>query len=65
MDTITIAIASDHAGFELKKEIIVHLKNLGINVYDFGSFTDKPVDYPDFAHPLAESVENGKFPKGI
>ena len=60
-----IAVAADHAGFELKGEIIKHLENKGIKVKDFGTYSDSPDDYPDFAHPLANAVENKEYPLGF
>ncbi len=60
-----IAIASDHAGFELKKELTGYLGKKGYTVKDFGSHTPDNVDYPDYAHILAEAVANGDFDYGI
>lgn len=60
-----IAIASDHAGFELKKELIIYLRNKGIKIKDFGTQGPDKVDYADFAHPLAISIENKEFLWGI
>ncbi|MBN1118145.1 MAG: ribose 5-phosphate isomerase B [Bacteroidales bacterium] len=60
-----IAIASDHAGYDLKIELIKYLENKGYSIKDFGSFSSESSDYADFAHPLAEAVENGEFPFGI
>ncbi|MGE5480415.1 MAG: ribose 5-phosphate isomerase B [Chloroflexota bacterium] len=51
-----IAIASDHAGFELKKQIADWLKTEGHQILDFGAFSDERTDYPDFAYPASESV---------
>lgn len=51
-----IAIASDHAGFELKKELINYIKSLNHQILDFGTYSNESVDYPDFAFPAAESV---------
>jgi ribose 5-phosphate isomerase B len=51
-----IAFASDHAGFEYKKELIKWVRENDHQVLDFGTFTDEPVDYPDYAYPAAESV---------
>ncbi len=49
-----IIIASDHAGFELKKHLIQHLKNTTENIiYDLGTNSAKSVDYPDYAQNLA------------
>ena len=60
-----IAIASDHAGFERKQNIIAHLKNKGYLFNDFGTFSDESVDYPDFIHPLANAIESREFQVGI
>ncbi len=60
-----IAIAADHAGYELKKVLINYLQGKGIKVKDFGTFSPDKSDYPDFAHPLAISVENKEFSYGI
>ena len=61
----TIPIGSDHAGYEYKTAIINHLKEEGYGVEDFGTDSPDSVDYPDFAHPVAESVSKGEFEKGI
>jgi ribose 5-phosphate isomerase B len=60
-----IVIASDHAGYEMKSELVSFLKDKGYSVKDLGPFTPESVDYPDYAHPLASAVENGDFEKGI
>ena len=65
INLITIGIASDHAGFELKGEIIKFLEKQGSVVYDYGTHSVQSVDYPDFAHPLASAVENGACEFGI
>ncbi len=54
-----VGIACDHAGYELKEEIKEYLSSKGIEVEDFGTHSSESVDYADFAHPLANSVENG------
>jgi ribose 5-phosphate isomerase B len=59
------AIGADHAGFLLKAAIIQHLKTLGWQVQDFGTNSADSVDYPDYAHPVAASVEAGKTAFGI
>ncbi len=61
----TIAIASDHAGFNLKTAIIAHLRASGHTVTDFGCPSAEPVDYPDFIRPAAESVAKGQCELGI
>ncbi len=60
-----IAIGSDHGGFELKNEIIKHLKKRGFTVEDFGTFSKDSVDYPDIAKAVCEPVAAGKFSFGI
>ena len=60
-----IAIGSDHAGFSLKVILKNYLEEKGIQVNDFGTFTEESVDYPDFAHPVAESVEKKEVDFGI
>lgn len=65
MKTNRIAIGCDHAGFDYKEALRDHLKTLGYEVTDFGTFSNASVDYPDFVHPLAESIENGVNQLGI
>jgi len=66
LNELRIAICNDHAGFELKKTLIDHLKALKVaTVKDFGSYSTESCDYPDFAHPLALAVENGEYDYGI
>jgi ribose 5-phosphate isomerase B len=60
-----IAIASDHAGFELKKVLIDHLQQNGHTISDLGTNSTEPVDYPDFAEALSLAVLNGKADRGI
>lgn len=61
----TIAIASDHAGYELKQTLAAHLRSKGYTVNDFGTASAEPVDYPDFIKPAAISVAAGKNDVGI
>ena len=60
-----IAIGADHAGFEYKEAIKVYLENKGFEVIDKGAFSADSVDYPDFAHPVAQAVENHDVERGI
>ncbi|MGE0057794.1 MAG: ribose 5-phosphate isomerase B [Dehalococcoidia bacterium] len=60
-----IAIASDHAGFVYKTELISLLKELGHEVSDFGTDSETSVDYPDFIRPAAEAVAKGEADRGI
>ena len=61
----TIAVASDHAGYELKQAIAAHLTARGFVVKDFGTGSVEPVDYPDFIRPAAISVATGESDAGI
>ena len=60
-----IAIGGDHAGFEYKTVIADLLRNKGLQVNDFGTNSPDSVDYPDFAHPVAEAVEKGDASLGV
>ncbi len=60
-----IAKGSDHAGFEYKTYLINKLKKMGIEITDLGPHSNASVDYPDFAHPVADCIENGKADLGI
>lgn len=60
-----IAIASDHAGREMKEDLKEFLGSLGLEVVDMGVNDDKSVDYPDYGIPLAEKVSNGDVPRGV
>lgn len=65
MTVKTISIGCDHAGFDYKDPIIQYLKNENIEVIDFGANSTNSVDYPDFAHPTAEAVQQRKADLGI
>ena len=60
-----IGIASDHAGYEMKEFLVGYLQAKGCEVFDFGTHSPESVDYPDYAHPLAEAVEQGEVDLGI
>lgn len=60
-----IAIASDHAGFELKQQVIELLKSMEHEVLDFGTYSNDSVDYPDFAVPASEAVASKDADMGI
>lgn len=65
LNEIKIGMASDHAGVELKQYLLDFLKEKGCDVSDFGTNSIESCDYPDFAHPLAEAVEQNKCDYGI
>ena len=60
-----VALASDHAGYGLKKFLKPILIEKGYEVIDFGTDSDASCDYPDYAHPAAEAVETGKCDFGV
>ena len=60
-----IAIGCDHAGIELKQEIISLLNNLRIESIDFGTDRSESVDYPDFGEKVSRAVSKGEIEKGI
>lgn len=60
-----IAIGSDHAGFLLKESLKSYLKQKKVEIIDFGAYSEDRVDYPDFAHPVAISVEKKEVDFGL
>ena len=65
MKEIKLAIASDHAGYELKEKLKNYLLEKNCIIKDFGPFTSDSVDYPDYAHPLTLAVQENEFDLGI
>ena len=59
-----IAIGADHAGFSLKEKLKKYLQQKGVEVKDFGPASEASVDYPDFAHPVANAVEKKEVDLG-
>jgi len=62
---LDIAIASDHAGVDLKLNIVKYLLKRGHNVIDMGVRRKTRVDYPDFGKKVARAVASGEVPAGI
>ena len=60
-----IAIGNDHAGTELKLQILRYLEENNHTVINVGTDTDESVDYPDFAHQVAQKVDQGETEKGV
>ena len=60
-----IAIGCDHGGFELKEEIVKHLKERGTEYKDFGIYENKSVDYPEIALKVSLAVQSGETERGI
>ncbi len=63
--TMKIAIACDHAGYEYKEKLVEYLRTQGYEVKDFGTHSAESMDYPDTVHPMAAAVEAGEFDRGI
>lgn len=61
----SIIIASDHAGFELKEKLRIHLSARGVAVEDAGTFSDASVNYVDYGKKVAAAVSDGRFARGI
>jgi ribose 5-phosphate isomerase B len=60
-----IALGADHAGFEMKEKIKAYLQGLGHQVFDLGTHSTDPADYPDFAKAVGRAVVDGKAKRGI
>lgn len=65
MEPLTIALASDHAGFDKKQAVKKYLDQKGIPYHDLGCYSNESCDYPEFAHAIANAISNGEFPLGI
>jgi ribose 5-phosphate isomerase B len=63
--SLPIAIGCDHAGFDYKVKLVQWLNQKGYQVHDFGTYAEDPVDYPDYVHPVAASVEKAETSFGI
>jgi len=61
----TVAMSSDHAGYDLKEILKSFLIAKGYEVKDFGAFSSESSDYADFAHPMANSIETGECSFGV
>ncbi len=60
-----VVLGSDHAGFEMKQNILGHVKALGHQVQDVGTDSTSPVDYPDFAEAVGMAIIKGEADRGI
>ena len=61
-----ILVGADHAGYPLKAELVAHLREAGHEVEDLGTSNGKDsVDYPDFAHVVADKIANGEAERGL
>jgi len=62
---VKIAIASDHGGINIRRELISLIEEMNIEYVDLGCECNASVDYPDYAIPVAEKVINGEVDRGI
>lgn len=62
---MVIPIGCDHAGYEMKIQLIEFLKSKGYEVQDHGCYSTDSIDYPDFAHPVANQIEENEGMLGI
>ncbi len=60
-----IAIGGDHGAIGLREDMVSHLKEMGYEVKDFGTFSTASCDYPDFAAYVGKAVANGECERGI
>jgi len=60
-----IAIGADHGGYKLKEEVKRYLEEKGIEVKDFGTYSEERVDYPDIAKEVSKAVQSKECEKGI
>ncbi|MCJ9430394.1 ribose 5-phosphate isomerase B [Kordiimonas marina] len=65
MTAETIAVASDHAGYDLKEFIKEELENRGFEVLDLGTHGRESVDYPDYGAAMGEAIASGKVGRGV
>ena len=60
-----VVIGSDHAGFPLKSLVVEHVRSLGHEVQDAGSYDDRPVDFPDIARQVTGAIKDGEADRGL
>ena len=65
MNKITVALASDHAGFAIKEELKTEITRLGLDYLDLGTDSSDSVDYPDFGRAVADAVTAGRADRGV
>ena len=61
----TVAVAADHAGYDLKGLLLPRLRELGFEVLDLGTHSRDSVDYPDFAGAVADALRDGRAQRGV
>ena len=64
-DPMRVALGGDHAGFELKQDLIAYVENLGLDVVNLGTNSGDPVDYPDYAEAVGRAILADEADRGI
>jgi RpiB/LacA/LacB family sugar-phosphate isomerase len=62
---VRVAIGADHAGFELKEDLAKLLAEQGYAIFDMGTHSESPVDYPDYAAAVGRAVREGRADRGV
>jgi ribose 5-phosphate isomerase B len=62
---LSVVIAADHGGFNLKNNLLEYVKSLGYSIEDYGTCNTNSCDYPDFAFKVAEAIKDKKYDRGI
>ena len=65
IDLMRVCVGGDHAGFELKQELVAALRRDGHDVLDVGAHSTEPSDYPDFARAVGHAVLDGRSERGV
>ena len=60
-----IALGADHAGFELKQDLLACVRGLGHEVLDLGTNSTAPVDYPDYAEAVGRAIQQNQADRGV
>src|ERR1700726_1287200 len=60
-----VVLGSDHAGFEMKQNLLAFIRGLGHEVLDVGTTSTAPVDYPDYAEAVGMAIRNGLADRGV
>jgi ribose 5-phosphate isomerase B len=65
IDTMRIAVGADHAGYDMKRDLVVTLRGWGHTVEDLGTYSPAAVDYPDCAEAVAGALREGRADRGL
>lgn len=65
MDKLSVAVASDHAGYDLKRALKQELEAMGHPILDLGTDSNESADYPDFGYAVARALKEGRAARGV